>query len=186
VQKVTLAEEELVALLKQGGREGYDYLYKHYSATLYGIVLRILPHEDQARDALQDTFIKIWKNISQYDATKGRLYTWMANVARNVAIDTLRSKAHQNFQKNQNIEDSVHTLDTLNSNQPKVELIGVRDLVKELKKDQRELINLVYFGGYTQEEAAKEIGIPLGTVKTRIRAAMLTLRNIFTQKEQYN
>ncbi len=186
MQKNLIAEEELIALLKQGGRAGYDYLYKNYSATLYGIVLRILPNEDQGKDALQDTFIKIWKNINQYDPTKGRLYTWMANVARNVAIDTLRSKAHQNFQKNQNIEDSVNTLDTLRNNEPKVELIGVKELVKELKKDQRELINLVYFAGYTQEEAAKEIGIPLGTVKTRIRAAMLTMRGIFADKEQLN
>lgn len=99
MQKNLIAEEELIALLKQGGRAGYDSLYKNYSATLYGIVLRILPNEDQAKDALQDTFIKIWKNINQYDPTKGRLYTWMANLARNVAIDTLRSKAHQNFQK---------------------------------------------------------------------------------------
>ena len=62
----------------------------------------------------------------------------------------------------------------------------MKELVKELKKDQRELINLVYFAGYTQEEAAKEIGIPLGTVKTRIRAAMLTMRGIFADKEQLN
>src|SRR5476649_2115117 len=88
----TYNEEELVLLLKQQSREAFNYLYKQYSAVLYGVVNKVVYDEQTAQDVLQDVFVKIWTNIDQYDAKKGRIYTWMINIARNAAIDKLRSK----------------------------------------------------------------------------------------------
>ncbi len=174
-----MTEEQLVETLRQGSQEAFSYLYDNYSQTLYGVVYRMVNDEDTAQDILQDSFVKIWKNIANYDESKGRLYTWMLNVARNQCIDTMRSKAYQNSQKNQNVEDAVHAVDKSNRTVQNPEIIGLKQQVMALKKDQRELIDLVYFNGYTQEQAAKHLNIPAGTVKTRIRAALLQLRKVY-------
>src|SRR5206468_3616525 len=89
---VTYSEEELVLLLQQQSRQAFNYLYRQYSAVLYGVIYKVITDEQTSQDVLQDVFIKIWNNISQYNAQKGRLYTWMLNIARNAAIDKLRSK----------------------------------------------------------------------------------------------
>jgi RNA polymerase sigma-70 factor (ECF subfamily) len=172
-------EPQLVEQLKQGSREGFSYLYDHYSQALYGIVCKVIQDEEIAKDVLQEVFVKIWKNVNAYDESKGRLFTWMLNIARNQAIDKARSKGFQNTQKNQSIEDSVNVVDQQNTISLNPEIIGVRQLVNVLKKEQKELIDLVYFNGYTQEEAAKKLNIPTGTVKTRIRAALMLLRTTY-------
>jgi len=169
---------EIVELLKQGSKEGYEALYKQYGRTLYGVITRVvMGNEEAAQDVLQDTFVKIWKNISMYDESKGKFYTWILNIARNLSIDYVRSKNFQNDLKNQSIEDYVNTIDEPISLQFKTEHIGLAKLLDVLKKDQRDLVDLVYFKGYTQEEAAKVLSVPSGTVKTRLRAAMIHLRN---------
>ncbi len=90
--KTIIPEDELVALLKSGAANAMGILYDNYSGALYGVIVRIVEKEDAAEDVLQEVFIKIWKNISSYEPTKGRLYTWLVNIARNSAIDSLRVK----------------------------------------------------------------------------------------------
>lgn len=153
-------------------------LYDHYSAALYGVILRIVIEKETAEDVLQESFVKIWNNVSNYDATKGRLYTWLLNIARNSAIDKTRSKNFRKEGKVQSLEDFVYSVDKQHNNSIPVDHIGLRKFVEELKPDQRELIDLLYFGGYTQSEAAEELNLPLGTVKTRVKAALTRLREI--------
>ncbi|MSQ78123.1 MAG: RNA polymerase sigma factor [Flavobacteriaceae bacterium] len=174
-----MTEEQLVETLRQGSQEAFSYLYDNYSQTLYGVIYRMINDDNTAQDILQDSFVKIWKNIANYDESKGRLYIWMLNVARNQCIDTMRSKAYQNSQKNQNVEDAVHAVDKTNRTVQNPEIIGLKQQVMALKKDQRELIDLVYFNGLIKEQAAKQLKIPTGTVKTRIRAALLQLRKVY-------
>jgi RNA polymerase sigma-70 factor (ECF subfamily) len=174
-------EATLVDLLKKKDRQVFSYLYDNYSAVLYGIILKVVIKEETANDILQDVFVKIWKNIESYDTTKGRLYTWMLNIARNTAIDFLRSKQFQKESKNQNIEDSVNTINQKENSQQQIDTIGVASLVEKLPPDQKNVIDLVYFKGYTQDEASKELNIPLGTVKTRIRTAIIALRGVFKE-----
>ena len=95
----TYTELELVAALKQRDNDAYGYLYDHYSGSLYTIVKQIVQNTELANDVLQEVFLNIWRRIESYDPAKGRLFTWMLNVARNAAIDTLRSKSYQNSQK---------------------------------------------------------------------------------------
>jgi RNA polymerase sigma-70 factor (ECF subfamily) len=129
-----------------------------------------------ANDVLQEVFVNIWRKIDQYDTGKGRLFTWMLNIARNAAIDTLRSKGYQNSRKNQSIPDNVDTVQAGGISLPGVDTIGLRKVLEKLKDEQRVLIELAYFKGYTHEEIAEMEKIPLGTVKTRIRNALIQLR----------
>lgn len=176
MSKLTYTEEELVSLLKNKDVVAYNLLYDNYSSALYGIVTRIIPTEEIAQDILQDVFVKIWKSIDMYDKSKGRLYTWMLNIARNSAIDYSRSKQFKLENKIQDIDNSVYEVNSQASTSFNSDTIGVKEEVVKLKEDYRILIDLIYFKGYTQEETAKELNIPLGTVKTRVRAAIIELR----------
>lgn len=166
-----------MSLLKGRDDRAFAYLYDNYSGALYGIILQILDNSELSSDVLQDVFVNIWRKIESYDATKGRLYTWMLNIARNASIDVLRSKSFQNSQKNQSFPENVDAI-AAGAAQPNTDIIGLRKLLESLKTEQRTLIELAYFKGYTHEEIAELEGIPLGTVKTRIRNALQQLRNI--------
>jgi RNA polymerase sigma-70 factor (ECF subfamily) len=176
--KTIIAEEELVGLLKSGAANAMTILYDNYSAALYGIVLRIVNSEEAAEDVLQEAFVKIWKNIEKYDRTKGKLFTWLVNVARNCAIDSLRVKDYDIKNQIQSIDNSVRIVNRQHKVYPKTDHIGLKEVIATLKPEYKILIDKLYFEGYTQEEAAKELNMPLGTVKTRIRAAMNLLREI--------
>ena len=154
-------------------------MYDMYSSSLYGVIFRIVQHEEIAEDLLQETFVKIWNSFSLYDPSKGRLFTWMVNVARNLSIDKIRSKDFRNSSKNQDLENTVNFIDEQVNTAINPDVVGVRELVNQLKPDQKSVLDLVYFRGYTHVEAAEELGIPLGTVKTRMRMAIITLRKFF-------
>ncbi len=162
--------------LKQRQEEAFSYLYDHYSGALYSIILNIVPDKDLANDVLQEVFIKIWRQIESYDNTKGRLFTWMLNVARNASIDTVRSKGFQKNQQSRELTENVYHLG--GSTQLNTDKIGLKKLVNNLKEDYRVLIELSYFQGYTQDEISKMLQIPLGTVKTRMRSALTQLKEV--------
>ena len=153
-----------------------------YSASLYGVISRIIIDTAVAEDVLQETFVKIWHSFASYSTEKGRLFTWMVNIARNLAIDKLRSKDFKNQNKNQELEINVTFIDEQRNTVYKPELLGIKELVQTLKPEQRIILDLVYFKGYTHVEAADELGIPLGTIKTRLRMAIQELRKHFNWK----
>jgi len=165
-----------VALLKAKDESSYSYLYDHYSAALYGVILQVIPDQELAGDVLQEVFVNIWRKIDSYDSSRGRLFTWMLNVARNLAIDMVRSKAYQNSRRNLDLADNPYAEKTGAVIQPGLDNIGLSKAVQQLKPEHRDLIDLSYFKGYTHEEIAALQGIPLGTVKTRIRSALIQLR----------
>ena len=173
-----LSEEELIELLRTGEQSSFTYLYDNYSAAIYGVVLRMIEDEEAAADVLQETFIKIWKNFSMYDSSRGRLFTWMINIARNMAIDKMRSKYFKQDSKNLDIEDSVSVVDRHVQTAFKPEHIGLKQLVQKMKPEFSAILELVYFKGFTQAETAEELDIPLGTVKTRMRNAIIELREL--------
>jgi RNA polymerase sigma-70 factor (ECF subfamily) len=131
--------------------------------------------EDAASDVLQDTIISIWKQIESYNPTKGRIFTWMLNICRNKSLDYLRSK-HVKY-KIHNPEAIVYYEENESTSQ-KVDQIGLREIVEKLPIDLKHALEIVYFGGYTHEEAAKELGIPLGTLKSRVRLALKHIREL--------
>jgi RNA polymerase sigma-70 factor (ECF subfamily) len=177
--KVTLSEPELVQAILTKDKNGAEALYDMYSSSLYGVIFRIVQHEEIAEDLLQDTFLRIWNSFSSYDATKGRLFTWMVNVARNIAIDKTRSKEFRNSSKTEDLENNVLTLDKQINSEINPEVIGLKDLIEKLKPEHKIILDLVYFEGFTHVEVAEKLEIPLGTVKTRLRNAIITLRKVF-------
>jgi RNA polymerase sigma factor (sigma-70 family) len=175
-QTVTYTESGLVAGLRQQDSQAFNYLYEHYSGAIYSVILQVVPETEAASDLLQEVFVTIWKKAAMYDASKGRLFTWMLNVARNAAIDTLRSKSYKNSQKNREFDSSVHSSSGNMVTNQNIDAIGLRKWVGQLKQDYRSVLELAYFQGFTHEEIAKELNIPLGTVKTRIRTALVQLK----------
>ena len=176
----TISPDQLLSLLMNRDEKGFNYLYRNYSGALYGVIIRIVRYEEEANEVLQDVFVKIWNSIKSFDDKKASLYTWMLNIARNAAIDRLKSKSFQNDLQNQSIPDFVSDGVGLSTEQNH-EFNEVGKMVNTLKEDYRILINKAYFGGLTQEEIAEELQIPLGTVKTRTRAALLELKEILKE-----
>lgn len=169
-------DQQLVTRIQNGDQQAIGDLYRQYAGALYVVVFRILRSEEDANDVLQEAFVKIWKNIDRYDAGKAGLYTWMMNICRNLAIDKTRSKHFKRSGKIQNADEIVRQLGTTRT---ETDHIGLKEIVKQLEPEQEKLVDLIYFGGYTQKEVAEKLEMPLGTVKTRIRKAIQVLRKYF-------
>jgi RNA polymerase sigma factor (sigma-70 family) len=176
IQKTFMQDEQkILHWLKVGDKRGIECMYDQYADALYGIVLRIVTDEQIAQDVLQEAFVKIWKRANLYDSTKGTLFTWSLNIVRNTAIDKTRSKGFRKSGKIQAMENFVDT----GKQSFRPEHIGMKKMVSELEGKYREVIDLIYFNGYTQKEVEEELGIPLGTVKSRLRIGLKRLRTIF-------
>ncbi|QCR25223.1 RNA polymerase subunit sigma-70 [Pontibacter sp. SGAir0037] len=152
-------------------------LYDMYSATLYGVVLQIVKVEEVAEDVLQEAFVKIWNSFPSYDPTKGRLFTWMINICRNQAIDKVRSKEYRVRGLSDELPERSKPGFVTEAIKP--EHIDVRAIVESLSPEQKQVIDLMYFEGFTQSEIAENFNIPLGTVKTRARSAIKVLSRLF-------
>lgn len=179
LKKTSLSEQDLIDALKNQDTIAIKALYDMYSSALFGVISRIVIQSEIAEDLLQETFVKIWNSASSYDSSKGRLFTWMMNIARNLAIDKLRSRDFKNSNKNQDIENNVDFIDEQKKINFNADTLGIKELVGNLKPTYKELLEMIYFKGYTHVEAAEELNLPLGTVKTRIRTAILELRKKF-------
>jgi RNA polymerase sigma-70 factor (ECF subfamily) len=174
--KIPMQDSLLITRLQRQDRAAIGELYDAYGSALFGVVLRIVQSRELAEQVLQDTFVKAWRNGASYDASKGRLFTWLVNIARNTAIDATRTAYFQHYRKTDSLENLVHKPGGESVNP---DHLGLRDVVNSLDEKYKSLIDLVYFKGYTQEEVADETGIPLGTVKTRLRYAIGELRKLF-------
>lgn len=153
-------------------------MYDNYSKALFGVINTIVNDQEESEDVLQNVFVKIWNNFPSYDEQKGRLYTWMLNIARNMAIDSTRSKHEKVKNKIQETTDSVYHKNNLFEQNSSHENIGLQNIINNLKEDQKQIIDLAYFQGYTQEEISKKLSLPLGTVKTKVRQAIIMLREL--------
>ena len=171
-----MEESELVARLKSQDKAALSYLYDKYSAALYGVASRIIKNDDVTEEVLQDVFVKIWNKIDQYDASKGRFFTWMMNLTRNASIDKLRSKEISRSSKTDSLDDYVYSFDRENSTEMSTDAIGVKALMNDLVEDQQFILQKIYFEGFTHTEIADEYDIPLGTVKSRLRSALKHMR----------
>ncbi len=169
-------QDQLVIRIKERETEAFSYLYDHYSAAIYGSISRIIDDEDVAQEVLQDAFMKFWDKIEQYDSSKGRFFTWMVNISRNLAIDKLRSKEMKKVGETDNIETYVSGIERDNLSHLSVDTIGLKEMLKSLREEERFILEMVYFKGYTQSEISKEFDIPLGTIKTRLKMALKNIR----------
>lgn len=172
----TPIEQQIVQLLENGDKAAINLLYENYADSLYGVILKITNNEELAQDALQESFVKIWKNAQKYDSKKAKLFTWLYRIARNTAIDKLRS-FNNRFHKEVQIDKSnVYILPTSSLNQ---DVIDLREHVGRLDKKYQIVLNALFFEGMTQQEASDELDIPLGTIKSRLKIGLRELRTLF-------
>lgn len=156
----------------------FEKLYNMYSENISGVIYTIVQNTDVAEEICQDVFMKVWNNSESYNSSKGRFFTWILNIARNAAIDELRSKSHKNSKKNLSADYFVGILESkADSEVGREDTIGLQKLLLNLKEKCVEIIELLYFKGFTQKEVSKELDIPLGTVKTRNRSCISQIRS---------
>lgn len=149
-------------------------LYERFAGPLYGVILRIVTDEAMANDVLQDTFVKIWKNIDQYEESRSQLFTWMYQIARNAALDGKRSMVRHRSEEVQ-IAETVVSHNTMVN----VDTINIASQLNALPEKYRSVVDALFFQGYSQREWSQESGLPLGTIKTRLRIALRELRVVY-------
>ena len=176
--KEAIDERYLLGQLADGDLAAFRMLYDNYHNKVFFYILRFTGSRQLAEDILQEAFVKIWNNFSSYEASKGRLFTWMLNITRNLTIDTIRSKGYKKQTKIQSSENAVDNASNNINEKERFDGLGLRKQVTLLKEDQKQIIDLAYFEGFTQNEISQKLGIPLGTVKTRMRAAISELKKI--------
>ncbi|MDO1451116.1 RNA polymerase sigma factor [Rhodocytophaga aerolata] len=177
MKKPLPTEQELIGLLQAKEKKGFDLLYHLYSNALYTIAFKIVHSQQLAEDVLQDSFIKIWKNIHTYDASKGSLFTFILNITRNTAIDKTRSLYYQ--KQRQGLKCTILLFDRVDQKHcfyQQVDYIGITKYIDALAPQYKHLIEYVYLKGYTHQEAAKALEIPLGTAKSRLKSAIAQLQ----------
>lgn len=167
-------ESRVIHQLRARNESGVTLLYDNYSNALFGIAVRVLRHEAFAEDALQRSFLKIWNNFDQYDEGKSTLFTWMAQIVRNTAIDIKRLKSFQTEQKSDSFDPIVHndreiTIDT--------DQLDVAKMIAGLDEKYAFVLEYLYLRGYSQSELADEFDMPIGTIKTRVKKAVQLLRD---------
>jgi len=161
------------------GKKLLNDLYRNHASDIFFTIQKIIPQYETAQDVLHDAFLKIDSRINTYDAGRSQLLTWSKAIAHNVAIDHLRMKTNRNNKLNQSIEFSQSQLGLKHSCNFNPDGIGLKQLISMLSTEQLAIMELFYYEGYTHEEISETLNIPLGTIKTRIRTGILTLRKFF-------
>ncbi len=179
-------EDDLKLLLRVKDRDqaALSELYDRYSPLVYTLALNVVKATDEAEDLLQEIFLQIWNKASMFAADKGSVYTWIVTIARRKAIDRLRSKDLVN--KGQSLDDDTNIIaipDAAYMANPLHAAISseyetlMRESLAQLSAEQRTVIELSYYEGYTQEQISKRLSVPLGTIKTRMRQGLIKLRD---------
>lgn len=163
-------------MLKQRDSHAVAILYDMYAPALYGTALNIVQNKAFAEEVVQDAFFNIWNKIDTYQAQKSKLFTWMLNIVRNKAIDKVRSAEVRRENKSDSISDLVSILDKGNNYEQNTDTIGLSEIVNSLNDDQKFVLEMIYYQGYTHSELSKKHQIPIGTVKSRLRNAIKVLR----------
>ncbi len=172
-----MALEELVNKFQQKDEKAFKTLYDMYSNSMEGVIYNIVKDRYLTEEIMQDVFVKVWEKSDTYSNKKGRFYTWILRIARNAAIDEIRSKSYKTKKLNLNSDTFVDILESKDNLERKTDAIGITEFVKDLSEKCKEIIQLIYFKGYTQSETSKALEIPIGSIKTRNRNCIQNLRN---------
>jgi len=166
----------LLALVLRGDEPAMASLFDRYSKIVYSVALRVLRDPSLAEDVLQEVFMQIWRNPESFTATRGSLGGWLAVVSRNRSIDVLRRKRPTESVDDLPLASPYNLADEGERN---IMMERARGAIQVLPVEQRKTLEMAFFDGLTHSEIAEMTGDPLGTVKTRIRSALLTLRKAF-------
>lgn len=171
--------DDLLLRVAQGDQRAFSDLYDHTASRVLGLIRRVLIDAAQSEEVAQEVFLEAWQSARRFDPNKGRALTWLLTMAHRRAIDRIRaSQASHDRDTAVGIRDLPTAFDVVAETvEVRVEHERVEVAMKKLSDVQRQAVTLAYFGGLTQSELAAELGIPLGTAKTRLRDAMIRLRD---------
>ena len=172
-------EQRIVDLLERGNKQAISLLYENYADALFGVIKKVLSDDDLAQDALQETFIKVWKKAKTYDPSKAKLFTWLYRIAYNTAIDKVRSQTNKDSKEIQIDVSNVYKLTSESINQ---DVMDIKEHLKTLDEKYQIVLNALFFEGMTQQEASEELDIPLGTIKSRLKIGLRELKKIYDPK----
>jgi RNA polymerase sigma-70 factor (ECF subfamily) len=176
-----LSDDALVALLREQPAAGVAALYDRYSRLVFSLALRIVQDHGAAEEVTQDVFLRCWRNIDRYQAQQGSLAAWLLAITHHRAIDELRSRRGKHLRRE--ISDkAIHPLAVLDTGYDAALMRGeVQEALHLLPSPQRDVIELIFWGGLTRREVAERLQLPLGTVHTRLRLGMEKLRAALEQ-----
>jgi RNA polymerase sigma-70 factor (ECF subfamily) len=175
-----LADEELMPLIGAKDPEAFAVLYDRHGSVAYSLAYRIVGEQAAAEDVTQEAFISIWRSGARFDQARGSVRSWMLSIVRNRAIDALRSRAGKapklNFDDDEILEQRPSGQLTEDEAMRRETAGEVRGALVELPAEQSKVIELAYFGGFSQSEISRMLGLPLGTVKGRMRLGLEKIR----------
>jgi RNA polymerase sigma-70 factor, ECF subfamily len=180
-QPAQISDSDLVRSIANGDESAVAALYDRYRAILFGVIFRILGSRGDAEDVLQEVFLQVWNKAADFDESRGRPFTWLVTLARSRAIDRLRSRSARDRVTDEAtreltyVDDGEADEDVIRAQQS----AAVRGGLAQLPEEQRTVLLLAYYEGFSQSEIAERLGTPLGTVKTRMRTGLARLRTIF-------
>ncbi|WP_127551164.1 RNA polymerase sigma factor [Paenibacillus amylolyticus] len=183
----SIEDSRLMRQIAERDASALELLYDRYERAVYSFAYRIVGDPMTAEEAVQELFMRVWNNAERYDASQGKLTTWMFAITRNIAVDMLRRKSkgaattsveHETLaayaDEHTNTEEEV---------QRKWEGTRIKEALSQLNGDQQQVIESIYYAGLTQQEVSSRFGIPLGTVKSRVRLAMRQLQKLLADAE---
>ncbi len=167
-------DETLLARIARGDVPSFEMLYDHYSGAVYAMALGILRDAQAAQEVTQEVFLGIWRGAQEYDARRGSARSWILSLAHHKSVDAVRRQRVRGTSPLP--ETLINDSDPAEEAMLRVEGATVRHALRALSDVQRAVVALAYYGGYTQQEIAERLRVPLGTVKTRMRDGLLRLR----------
>jgi RNA polymerase sigma factor (sigma-70 family) len=171
-------DEQIVKLLQRRDDDALRLIYYHYANHLKGIAFQIVQQDALADDIVQESMVKIWNKSDSYDPKKAKFFTWIYQITRNTALDKLRQRENNFAQKIQMEKSNVSLLEESFSG----EHVDIQKHISKLDSKYQEVIELLYFKGFTQSQASEHLDIPLGTVKTRLKIGLRELKKIYDYK----
>jgi RNA polymerase sigma-70 factor (ECF subfamily) len=171
-------DEDLLLAAARGDQEAIGRLYDRHQGTMYGLAMRITNDASLAQDVVQEAMLGVWRNASRFDASRAKARTWMLALVHHRAIDAVRRRRASVALPEPDVPPPAALVlpDIWDDVAGRLDAAAIRDALGRVPAMQREVIELAYFGGRTQQEIAQQVGIPLGTVKSRVRLGLLALR----------
>jgi RNA polymerase sigma-70 factor, ECF subfamily len=175
---ITPTDEDLLLAAAQGDPEAIGRLYDRHQGTMYGLAIRITDDAGLAQDVVQEAMLGVWRNASRFDPGRAKARTWMLALVHHRAIDALRRRRASVTLPEPDVPPPAALVvpDIWDDVVGRLDAMALRDALARVPAAQREVIELAYFAGRTQQEIASQVGIPLGTVKSRVRLGLLALR----------
>ncbi|MDK8193031.1 sigma-70 family RNA polymerase sigma factor [Paenibacillus sp. UMB7766-LJ446] len=186
----SIEDSRLMRQIAERDASALELLYVRYERAVYSFAYRIVGDPMTAEETVQELFLRVWNNAERYEASQGKLTTWMFAITRNIAVDMLRRKSKSAATSSVENETLAAFADEHTNTEEEIERkwegVRIKEALSQLNGDQQQVIESIYYAGLTQQEVSSRFGIPLGTVKSRVRLAMRQLQKLLADAEMHS